>query len=251
MSGGWQYKDERLNVDDYYHSSKFKVGDVVVLKNGISPIVVTEVNWNDYSCVHYIKGFYISTGSVILSRKQGHFRPFLDKDYEYYYYYPDRVRPKDLWRASTYEGYIWTGTLGQTEQIKEVKDDIKGETTMSNTNTLYQFTVKDNTYYGCYLATNSTGQWVMEEKGTGKVITVDKDSVEEVLPHTISLVFLGSSSADYHYLAEADKYKVGDTYVLNSNGSTSLVTITGVNTKSKKATVEFKPTVKILTEEVK
>jgi hypothetical protein len=117
-----------------------------------------------------------------------------------------------------------------------------------NTMTLYQFTVDSDTKYGTYLATNSQGMFVMEEKGSGVIYTVNKDVVEEVMPYTIDVVFLNSTDTVYGYLAETNKYKVGDVYLLKTPLGHSLVTVVKVDTKSKKATKDFNPISKITTE---
>jgi uncharacterized protein YodC (DUF2158 family) len=117
-----------------------------------------------------------------------------------------------------------------------------------NTMTLYQFTVDSDTKYGTYLATNSQGMFVMEEKGSGVIYTVNKDVVEEVMPYTIDVVFLNSTDTVYGYLAETNKYKVGDVYLLKTPLGHSLVTVVKVDTKSKKAIKDFNPISKITTE---
>lgn len=117
-----------------------------------------------------------------------------------------------------------------------------------DTMTLYQFTVNNDTKYGTYLATNSQGMFVMEEKGSGVIYTVNKDVVEEVMPYTIDVVFLNSTDTVYGYLAETNKYKVGDVYLLKTLLGHSLVTVVKVDTKSKKATKDFNPISKITTE---
>jgi hypothetical protein len=117
-----------------------------------------------------------------------------------------------------------------------------------DTMTLYQFTVNADTKYGTYLATNSQGMFVMEEKGSGVIYTVNKDVVEKVMPYTIDVVFLNSTDTVYGYLAETNKYKVGDVYLLKTPLGHSLVTVVKVDTKSKKATKDFNPISKITTE---
>jgi len=120
-----------------------------------------------------------------------------------------------------------------------------------NTMTLYQFTVNNDTKYGTYLATNSQGLFVMEEKGTGVIYTVGKTAVEEVMPYTIGVVFLSSgSTTEYSYLATAGKYEVGQIFLMDNNYGHSLVTITKVDTKSKAATTDFNPITRVLTEKV-
>jgi hypothetical protein len=133
--------------------------------------------------------------------------------------------------------------------LRDIKDFVFYEETTTQGKdpmALYQFTVDSVTKYGNYLATNSSGMFVMEEKGTGNIHTVDKASVQEVLPHTIGVKFFGSTT-EYSYLATPGKFKSGEVYVLHSPHGPSFVTVTGVDTKSKAATKEFKPTQQIQT----
>lgn len=135
-----------------------------------------------------------------------------------------------------------------------------------NSNTLYEIKVKldtayealsNNAYvgtekviYGTYLATNSAGQYVMEEKGTGKIITANKEDVSEVVPYTIEVKFLSGhdNGTIYPYTSEKDKFQVGDLCLLKNQNGTSLVLVENVDTKSKKATKDFTPISKVVTE---
>lgn len=134
------------------------------------------------------------------------------------------------------------------EDYNNIETD--GETKMADTKTLYEIKLSliEEPVYGHYLATNSSGQWVMEQKGTGKIHTVDKADVQEVLPYTIGVQFIsdGGVGKTYSYFADKDKYQVGQVFVMGN----SLVTVVDVDTKSKSATKDFKPTVEILTKKV-
>jgi hypothetical protein len=112
---------------------------------------------------------------------------------------------------------------------------------------LYEITLAGKpSLYGHKLATNSQGQWVMEVKGTGEVIAVDKSSVEEVMPYTISVSFgNGHNNKQYAYLAEAGKYSVGDLFLIDAPLGRAIVNVTGVDTKSASATVQFNPLAKL------
>lgn len=115
------------------------------------------------------------------------------------------------------------------------------------TTKLYEITTAGRVVYGHKLATNSQGQWVMEIKGSGDVIAVDKDNVQEVLPYTIAVQF-ETGKMTYSYLAEAGKYKIGEFFILDSPNGRAIVQVTGVDTKSNAATKQFTPLVKLLTE---
>lgn len=116
-------------------------------------------------------------------------------------------------------------------------------------NKLYEIKQGEVVTYGHKLAVNSSGLWVMEVKGSGAIITADKKDIEEVLPHTIGIRF-ESDKLTYHYFAEKDKFKVGDWFVLESYSGRSIVNVVSVDTKSKNATKDFTPVVKLVVEAV-
>lgn len=132
---------------------------------------------------------------------------------------------------------------GDDEEDLFTKDETKGNT-MNNANpkTLFEIKNSGDTSYGHYLATNSQGQWVMEVKGSGAILTVSKENVQEVLPYTVGVKYLGSDKV-YNYFANKDQFEVG-LYLLNG----SLVWLSELDTKSKLATKEFKPEFKLATE---
>jgi hypothetical protein len=115
------------------------------------------------------------------------------------------------------------------------------------TDKLYEISRGTETLYGHKLATNSQGQWVMEIKGTGDVIAVDKATVQEVLPYTIAVQF-ESGKQTYSYLAEAGKYQIGEFYIVDTPHGRSIVQVTGVDTKNASGTKQFTPIAKLLTE---
>lgn len=88
--------------------------------------------------------------------------------------------------------------------------------------------------YGHKLAVDSSGNWVMEIKGTGEVRSFSKSQVTEVVPYSVSVTFNGSSTV-YNYFAVKGDWGVGDMVILDSNTS-SLATVKEVDTKSGKAT---------------
>jgi hypothetical protein len=112
---------------------------------------------------------------------------------------------------------------------------------------LYEIRHLEKTLYGHKLATNSQGHWVMEVKGTGEVLAVDKSCVEEVLPHTIGVQF-ETGKMVYHYLADAGKYQVGEFYILDAPHGRAIVQVVSVDTKNVNATKDFKPLVKLTVE---
>lgn len=126
------------------------------------------------------------------------------------------------------------------------KDDNQKEKTMS-TNTLYQFIIADNMNlapiqcFGNHIGTNSQGHWIMEVKGTGQIVAVDKSKVEEVLPYSLGIKFLNGNGTVYNYLADKGKYDLGFYLMKDKMGETVIVQVVSLDTKSKMATVDFKP----------
>ncbi len=97
-------------------------------------------------------------------------------------------------------------------------------------NTLYSFNKEDGKLaYATYLATNSSGEWVVEERGSGVLHTKPKDSFTEVVPFTFSATCGGY--APRHFTCEEGKVKKGD--ILLNNGL--IFEVTELNTKSRTA----------------
>ena len=103
---------------------------------------------------------------------------------------------------------------------------------------LYKIT--DTEKYGTVLATDSKGQYVFEVKGTGEIIPVAKDKVEEVLPYTVGVKFfqVGGMSKTYQFISYEGQFSKGDLLFYSDTGG--FATITGINTKAKSATKYFK-----------
>lgn len=98
--------------------------------------------------------------------------------------------------------------------------------------------------YGHKLAVNSAGKWVMEIKGTGEVITCDKDDVEEVMPYTVSVQFQTGKQI-YNYLAEKGSVELNAFYIFDAPLGRAIVQVVKLDTKSPTASVEFKPLAKL------
>lgn len=147
----------------------------------------------------------------------------------------------DKYDIHAYLAYDRYGYISTQEDLRNKRKE------QDMTNKLYEIKQGDETCYGHKLAVNSQGQWVMEVKGTGAVLAVDKKNVEEVLPHTIGVQF-DSSKQIYSYLADAGKYKVGEFYILDAPSGRAIVQVVEVDTKSTGATKQFTPLAKIVTE---
>lgn len=116
--------------------------------------------------------------------------------------------------------------------------------TMQDSNALYSFTKTDgSTGYATYLATNSAGEWVVEERGTGTIHTLPKDNFEEVVEYTIKVrSFL--SGDEYHFKGiKEGSVEVNDIIVTTYN---LLYRVIKLNSKSK--TAETFKGIKLLTE---
>jgi len=131
------------------------------------------------------------------------------------------------------------------ELYNDQTKDNPEENTMTE-KTLYEIkdAVSNTTQYGFKLAVNSQGQWVMEIKGSGDVVAVDKKSVTEVMPYTISVQY-SDGGQPYHYFNEARDLVVDDFFINAATyDSTSkpyqIGRVTAVDTKSKAAKAELK-----------
>lgn len=157
---------------------------------------------------------------------------------------PDQCLLSDRVR---YTGKYVNGTEVTDTKRYLIEAIVEGENDM--TNTLYEFELNGKTTFGTKIATNSSGLWVMEVKGSGEVVTVKKTEVEEVIPYSIGVKFMNTPGQTYHYTAPKNKFGLGFYLFENHNGQ-SLVQVVELDTKSKQATKEFTPTLKFVTEEV-
>ena len=109
---------------------------------------------------------------------------------------------------------------------------------MSQAKTLYSFTKADGTVgYGSYLATNSSNQFVIEEKGTGAILTFDKDQLEEVLPYTYAVKF---GNSEVHYVGKPGCVEKGDIVLSNSGDANFAVgRVVALDTKNKNGRAKF------------
>ena len=80
------------------------------------------------------------------------------------------------------------------------------------TQQLFTWTDNNGQHYGTYLATNSTGQYVIEEKQTGNIFALNDDELEEVVPWTFSATFDGLK--DKHFTGP-NTIKKGDVLILS------------------------------------
>jgi len=140
-----------------------------------------------------------------------------------------------------YGTYVESGktTYGYYNYFKPYEDN---DQTIMSKEQLFTWTDKDGQHYGTYLATNSSGQYVIEVKQTGQIVTMHPDYLEEVIPWTFSAK---NGSTEKHFTGP-DTIKKGE--VLLQPKTTKFWVVTGVDTKNKTAT-KFNG-VRIITEEI-
>jgi hypothetical protein len=112
--------------------------------------------------------------------------------------------------------------------------------------TLYSFTVDGQTRYGIHIGTNSKNQYLIEEKTTCEIHTLNKEDLEEVLPYTFDIRYPGNPTK-YSFIGEPDTVVKGDVLLQIDDNRIQQVVVVEVDTKSKKATKRFSG-VKLLTQ---
>jgi hypothetical protein len=112
------------------------------------------------------------------------------------------------------------------------------EEIMADTKTLYSFKKEDGTIaYGSHIGTNSSNNYLIEEKGTNNIHVIAPADLEEVLPYTFSAAMNGKET---HYVCQPDTVKKGD-YLLYTNGTTpQIAVVIAVDTKNKNARSKFR-----------
>lgn len=122
-----------------------------------------------------------------------------------------------------------THTMRSRDYFYEQSNQSK-ENTMAK---LYSIDTDGVISYGSKLATDSSGNWVMEVKGTNEVVSVHRDKVTEVLPYSVGVTF-NTGAQVYSYLARVGDWSVGDIVVV-SGSVNPFATITAIDTKSPAA----------------
>jgi len=150
--------------------------------------------------------------------------------------YPARVTYCDSWQ--TYIVYLHNNshsTLATNNLI--LYNESETMTTQNPTQMLYQFKTEDgSTAYGTHIGTNSKNLWLMEEKGSGRVLTIDPKDAEEVLPYTFSVKMRGNTT---HYIGEEGMVSMGDVLLYTGGDYPEIATVTAVNTKNKSSHTKF------------
>lgn len=129
------------------------------------------------------------------------------------------------------------------EEMKIYEEDTEE---MTQTKTLYSFTIDGKVAYGTHIGTNSQNQYLIEEKGTGAIHVLNKTDLEEVLPYTFSASFNGKET---HYIGTPGTVKKGDILLYTGSNSPQVALVTDIDTKNKSARSKFKGA-KIVTEAI-
>ena len=151
-------------------------------------------------------------------------------------------KPAEIVSKGWYSSDSWTCRyLHSKQSFTEYASDLKlytEETEMTaDTKTLYSFTVDDKVAYGTHIGTNSSNQYLIEEKGTGTIHVFDKKDLEEVLPYTFSAK-MGTS--ENHYVGTPGSVSKGDILLYTGSSTPQIAVVTGVDTKNKSARSKFK-----------
>jgi hypothetical protein len=160
-------------------------------------------------------------------------------------------KPAEVTYAPSYSGGQFTCRYLESKQTFYARDyDLKlydEETEMTtDTKTLYSFTVDGVVAYGTHIGTNSSNQYLIEEKGTGKIHVFDKKDLEEVVPYTFSATMGGKET---HYVGTPGALKKNDVLLYTGSSTPQVAVVTGVDTKNKSARSKFKGA-KIVTEAI-
>jgi hypothetical protein len=150
--------------------------------------------------------------------------------------YPARVTENNSWGGYTNIVYLHNNSYSTL-----VTDNLilynESENMTTETQMLYQFKTEDSsTAYGTHIGTNSKSLWLMEEKGSGRVLTIDPKDAEEVLPYTFSVKMRGNTT---HYIGEEGMVSTGDVLLYTGGDYPEIATVTAVNTKNKSARAKF------------
>jgi hypothetical protein len=151
---------------------------------------------------------------------------------------PAKVIRKVTWNDNYYCKYEHSGACFEASARELKLYDTPDEEVMAETKTLYSFQKEDKTVgYGSHIGTNSSNQYLIEEKGTNTIHVFDPKDLEEVLPYTFSATMNGKET---HYIASPGSLKKGD-YLLYTSGSQPMIAVvTAVDTKNKAARTKFK-----------
>lgn len=156
-----------------------------------------------------------------------------------------------IYQYGRHGGHVYAKYLHNNTSVRYEMANVKlyGDTTMTDTKTLYSLTKEDGTIvYGTHVGTNSQNKLLIEIKGTNEIVLADKSQLEEVIPYTFSVRMNGKNT---HYQCEPNKFKKNDVLLFTGGGADKfeVAMVTAVDTKNKGATTAFKG-LKLVTEEI-
>ena len=142
---------------------------------------------------NYVHGRYVDSGRII------------KEHYSYFHPAPEQN----------------TNTKTMKEQLYTWNDQSKIATSTQN-----------NPVYGTKLAMNSAGEYVLEVKGTGEIVTMDPQLLTEVIPYTF---MAKSGSTEKHFIGTEGKVSVNDTLIQTSTATLKIWVVKETDTKNKNA----------------
>ena len=104
---------------------------------------------------------------------------------------------------------------------------------------IYQVTLEDGaTTFGTKAGATAQGKVLIEEKGTGKILIVDEDKLEEQLPYTFAVRTQGNTQ---HYIGKPGSVEKGDIVIVMDGGvdKFTIGMVSAIDTKNKTATKAF------------
>ena len=152
--------------------------------------------------------------------------------------HPAKIQRIVTWNNKFYCKYLHSNAAFEARACGLKHYETPDEEIMAETKTLYSFKKTDGTAaYGHHIGTNSSNNYLIEEKGTGEIHVMKPDEVEEVLPYTFSASINGKET---HYVCQPDTVKKGD-FLLYTQGSQPMIAVvTAVDTKNKSARSKFR-----------
>ena len=139
------------------------------------------------------------------------------------------IEVTDIENNYVYGRYVDSGKT-TCEHYCYFKPYENNDQTIMSKQQLFTWTDDNGQHYGTLLATNSSGQYVIEQKSTGNIVTMSPDCVEEVIPWT----FTARNGATANDFTGPDTIKKGE--VLLQTKTSKFWVVTDVDTKKKTAT---------------
>lgn len=179
-----------------------------------------------------MKRHYFKKGDIVIKKRGTH---------------PWKIN--EVYGNMLYGKYLGSGSSVNSHHtnVRPYKEEIEQKGTEEMAPAIYKITLEDRETYGTKAGEDSAGRYLMEEKGTGAIIIVPKESVEEVLPYTFAARMNGNTR---HFVGSAGSLEVGDLLMYTPDGidRAAIALVVEVDTKKKGANI-FKGR-KIVTEKI-